>query len=188
MDLREVAKVHKEKLSKIKVLAFDIDGVLTTGHIWWDGNVGFNRYSHTSDGYALKLMMRSGFKVGVISGGASEGVKKRFEENLGLDFCFLGNEDKREAYKKVLDLGYTDEEILFVGDEFFDTPLLKRAGFAVTVPHASYEVKKYCDYVTNRKGGEGAVREVIDIMRYNRGIVPEVLDFDDKPMNFNLED
>ncbi len=185
MDLREVAKVHKDKLDKIKVLAFDIDGVLTTGHIWWDGDVGFNRYSHTSDGYALKLMMKNGFKVGVISGGDSVGVKKRFEDNLGLDFCFFGNEDKRVAFQKVLDLGFRDEEVLYMGDEFFDTPLLKRAGFGVTVPIASYEVKKFCDYVTMRESGQGAVREVIDIMRYNRGITPDVLDFDGKAMDFS---
>ncbi len=183
-QLLEVAKKHKEKLSKIKVLAFDIDGVLTTGHIWYAENEGFNRYSHTSDGYGLKVMMRAGFKVGVISGGDSLGVKKRFKENLGLDFCFLGNEDKREAFKEVLSMGYKEEEILYMGDEFFDVPLIKKAGFGVTVPLASYEVKGFADYVTTRLSGQGAVREVIDILRYAHGIYPEVLDFDDCKIDF----
>ncbi|MFG1499451.1 HAD hydrolase family protein [Halobacteriovorax sp. XZX-3] len=185
MDLFTKAQKYKEKLKDIKVLAFDIDGVLTPGHVWYqDDEMGFNRSSHTSDGYALKLLMKAGFKVGVISGGASKGVQERFVNNLKLDFAFLGDEDKRVAFKKVLDLGFKQEEVLFMGDEFFDVPLLKAAGFAATTPHASHEIQMYCDYVTQREGGHGAVREVIDIFRYVHGIVPEVLDFDGSPIDF----
>ena len=128
--------------------------------------------------------MRAGLKVGVISGGDSLGVKKRFVENLKLDFAFLGNEDKREAYKEVLAMGFSDEEILYMGDEFFDVPLLKRAGFGVTTSEASEEVKGFVDYVTTRAAGHACVREVIDMLRYAQGIVPEVLDFDGTPIKF----
>lgn len=179
MDLFKEAKKHKEKLEKIKVVAFDIDGVLTPGHIWYAGEeVGFNRSTHASDGYALKLLMKNGLKVGVISGGESLGVKKRFIENLKLDFAYLGDEDKRDAFQRILDMGFKADEVLFMGDEFFDIPLMKGAGFSATVPHASHEIKFYADYVTHRTGGDGAVREVIDIIRYARGIVPDVLDLD----------
>ncbi|MEE3077970.1 MAG: HAD hydrolase family protein [Bdellovibrionota bacterium] len=183
-DLKEIATKLKDKIDKIKVMAFDIDGVLTTGHIWYSENEGFNRFSHTSDGYGLKMMMRAGYKVGVISGGDSLGVKKRFRDNLKLDFCYFGNEDKREAYKEVLAMGYKDEEILYMGDEFFDAPLLKKAGLGITVPHASQEVKKFADYITNKEGGQGAVREIIDIVRYAKDIYPEVVDFDGAVINF----
>ena len=71
-----------------------------------------------------------------------------------------------------------------MGDEFFDVPLIKKAGFGVTVPLASYEVKGFADYVTTRLSGQGAVREVIDILRYAHGIYPEVLDFDDCKIDF----
>ena len=156
-------------------MAFDIDGVLTPGHVWFQGEeMGFNRSSHTSDGYALKLLMKSGFKVGVISGGASKGVQERFVNNLKLDFAFLGDEDKRVAFKKVLDLGFKPHEVLFMGDEFFDVPLLKAAGFAATTPLASHEVKSFCDYVTQREGGHAAVREVIDMLRYVQDILPKI--------------
>ena len=185
-DLKEIAVKLKERIEKIKVMAFDIDGVLTTGHIWYAENEGFNRYSHTSDGYALKMMMRAGFKVGVISGGDSLGVKKRFKDNLKLDFCYFGNEDKREAFNEVLAMGYTDEEVLYMGDEFFDVPLLKKSGLGITVPHASREVKSFADYVTQKEGGYGAVREIIDIVRYAKGIYPEVVDFDGSPIDFKI--
>lgn len=180
-DLRDVAKRFKDKLSKIKLCAFDVDGILTSGHIFWAGKeVGFNRHFHTRDGYGLKILMEAGLKVGVISGGDSLGVQKRFVENLKLDFAYLGDEDKRHAYQKLLEEGYKDEEILYMGDEFFDLPLLKRAGFSATVPAASYEVKEAVDYITQLPSGEGCVREVIDIIRYARGITPKILDFDQK--------
>lgn len=179
MRIYSEAEKFREKLSKIKVAAFDIDGVLTNGHVWWDGDeLGFNRLSHTSDGYGLKLLMEAGIKTGVISGGDSVSVRKRFAQNLKLDFAFLGNEDKRESYNKLLEMGYKDEEILFMGDELFDIPLLKRAGFSATVPGAPFEVHNLCDYVTTREGGQGAVREVIDLVRLAIGFTPKILDFD----------
>ena len=187
MNLIEVANKFKDKLSKIKVCAFDVDGVLTTSHIWYAGEeVGFNRYSHTRDGYGLKMLMDAGIKTGVISGGNSLGVKKRYAENLNLDFCYLGDEDKRHAYSKLLDEGFKDEEILYMGDEFFDTPLLKRAGFSVCPPHSTKEIQSFCDYVTSEVSGVGCVREVVDIIRYAQGWMPKILDFDDTEMKFEI--
>lgn len=182
-DLREVAKKLSAKLAPIKVALFDIDGVCTDGTIRFDGEeMGFNRSSHTHDGYGMKLLMTAGLKVGVISGGDSLGVVKRYKENLQLDYVFLGNEDKREAYKKILAEGYKDQEILYMGDEFFDLPLLMRAGFSAAPPEASAEVKDRVDYVTYRAGGRGCVREVIELIRYAQGIIPDVRDFDDRPI------
>lgn len=177
-DLKEVAKYFEKKLLKIKCCAFDIDGILTTGHIRFDGEeMGFNRSFHTSDGYGLKVLKAAGLYVGVISGGDSLGIKKRFSENLKLDFTYFGDEDKRHAYLKLLDNGFKDEEILYMGDEFFDLPLLKRAGFSATVPSSSEEIREAVDYITYRDSGQGCAREVIDILRYAQGIVPHVDDF-----------
>lgn len=185
LDLRSKAVQFQEKLSLIKVCLFDVDGVLTDGKVRFDGEeMGFNRSTHTSDGYGLKVLKQAGLKVGVISGGASLGVEKRFRENLGLDYIFLGSEDKREAYLAILDEGHKDEEILYMGDEFFDLPLLKRCGFSVSVPGASLEIQESVDYVTTLSGGEGAAREMIDILRYAQGINPKVLDFDGSEIKF----
>jgi 3-deoxy-D-manno-octulosonate 8-phosphate phosphatase (KDO 8-P phosphatase) len=178
LNLREISKGYTQKLSKIKVALFDVDGVLTNGLIHWDGeSIGFNRATHTQDGYGLKILMQAGIKVGVISGGNSLGVIKRFRENLNLDFVFLGSEDKRGAYQEVLDLGFCDEQILYMGDEFFDIPLLKRAGFSATVPDSSIEVREAVDYVTTRPGGMACVREVIDLLRHAQEIIPKIEDF-----------
>ena len=136
-SLLVTAKKFEDKLKKIKVCLFDIDGILTDGKISWEGDdVGFNRTTHALDGHGLKMLMEAGLKVGVISGGDSKGVRKRFIDNLKLSFTYFGNEDKREAYKEILAQGYKDEEILFMGDEFIDLPIIKRAGFTATVPNA----------------------------------------------------
>jgi 3-deoxy-D-manno-octulosonate 8-phosphate phosphatase (KDO 8-P phosphatase) len=180
VDYRHFAEQFREKLLPIKVFLVDVDGVLTDGKISYFGSeVGFNRSFHAKDGYGFKMLAMAGLKVGFISGGDSIGVKKR-SEYLKLDYSFLGNEDKREAYQKVLDDGYSDSEILYIGDEFFDLPLLKRAGFSATVPHSSDEILEAVDYVTQRPAGEGAVREVIDMVRHVQNIVPDIPDFGEK--------
>ena len=178
MNKQEIEKISaefKEKLLKIKVALFDVDGVLTDGRIYYSGNeIGFNRFFHTHDGYGLKMLMKAGLKVGIISGGDSEGVKQRFSL-LGLDYMYLGNEDKRGALQAILeDTKLSSENVLYMGDEFFDLPILKDVGFSATTPDASYEIQDNVDYVTKKHGGKGAVREVIDLVRYVQNIVPEV--------------
>jgi 3-deoxy-D-manno-octulosonate 8-phosphate phosphatase (KDO 8-P phosphatase) len=174
-DLRLEAKKFEEKLGQIKICLFDVDGILTNGKIFWAGEeVGFNRQFHTHDGYGLKMLMRAGLKVGIITGGDSIGVKKRFE-GLGVNYLYMGKEDKRAAFEEILKKeNLTEKEALYMGDEFFDLPILKRAGFSASVPNASIEVREEVDYVTERTSGEGCVREVIDMLRYVQNIVPEI--------------
>lgn len=184
-NLREVAEKFKDKLLKIKVVAFDVDGILTDGKVWFSGEeMGWNRFTDTRDGYGLKMLKKFGFKVGIITGGDSLSVIKRFKENLGLDFVYYGNEDKRESYKKLLAEGFSKDEILYVGDEFFDVPLMIASGFSATVPVASEEVREKADYITS-VSGIGSAREVIDILRYAHGLYPEVLDLDGNIIKFN---
>lgn len=175
LNLREVAKLHEDKLSKIKLCLFDVDGILTNGLIHWAGEeVGYNRSFHTHDGYGLKMLMAAGIKVGIITGGSSLGVKKRFTD-LGLDYIYSGNEDKRGAFSDVLEKAAVNaEETLYMGDEFFDLPVLKQAGFSATVPNASIEIREAVDYVTHRSSGQGCAREVIDLLRHVQGITPKI--------------
>lgn len=178
MNLREVAKIHEAKLKKIKVVVFDLDGILTDAHVWWESEeVGFNRQFNIYDGYGMKLLMGRGLKVGVITGGNSVSVQKRVTQ-LGLDFCHAGNEDKREAFKAVLKQYQVDaSEVLYMGDELFDIPLLRKAGFSATVPNTSDEVKEIVDYVTFRESGKACAREVMDLVRYAQNIHSPVEDF-----------
>jgi len=181
-SLKEKAALYGDKIKKLKVLAFDIDGILTDGKVWWQGKeVGWNRAFHTHDGYGLKMMQEAGYLVGVITGGDSLGVHKRFQDNLGLDFVFAGKEDKRQGFLEVQKMndGYDASEIFYMGDELFDIPLLKRAGFSATVPNAPVEVIDTCDYVTTKSSGMGCAREVIDLIRYVCEISPKIEDFND---------
>ena len=177
-DLRAQAQIHQDKLRQIKVFLTDVDGVLTDGMIHYDGHeVGFNRSFNALDGYGFKLLKMAGIKTGFISGGKSISLNKR-AEYLGLDYFFIGNEDKRHAFNSVLKDGYQFQEILYIGDDLFDLPLLKKAGFSATVNGAPLELVETVDYITLKKGGDGAVREVIDLLRYARNFEPEIPDFD----------
>lgn len=171
MKLKEVAKKHEAKLKKIKVCAFDLDGILTDCKVFWQGEeVGFNRTFNIYDGFGMKMLMKAGIKVGVITGGDSVSVSKRTKQ-LGVDFCYVGNEDKREAFLDIMKrYNVAADEILYMGDELFDLPLLKKAGFSATVPNTTEEVTTMVDYVTERKSGEGCAREVMDLVRYAQGI------------------
>jgi 3-deoxy-D-manno-octulosonate 8-phosphate phosphatase (KDO 8-P phosphatase) len=173
MSLREAARKHEVKLKKIKVVALDIDGILTDARVWWASEeVGFNRSFNIYDGYGMKVLMKAGLKVGVITGGNSVSVQKRVSQ-LGLDFCYAGNEDKRAAFTDLLKkYDVQPEEVLYMGDELFDIPLLKKAGFSATVPNTSDEVKEIVDYVTVRQSGQACAREVLDLVRYAQGITP----------------
>ncbi|MBF0297134.1 MAG: HAD-IIIA family hydrolase [Oligoflexia bacterium] len=178
--LKLTSKKFKKQLTPIKMLILDVDGILTNGIIYYSGSeIEFNRYFHTFDGYILKTLMKLGIKVGIISGGNSVGLCKRIEYlKIDPQYVFLGNEDKRKAYleiKKIANL--SDKEICYMGDELYDIPLLNRAGFSATVPDAPAEVKAFATYITKRKAGEGAVREVADLIRYAQGLHPEIEDF-----------
>jgi 3-deoxy-D-manno-octulosonate 8-phosphate phosphatase (KDO 8-P phosphatase) len=94
-------------------------------------------------------------------------------DQLGLDFCYAGKEDKRSAFLDLMERYKVQaEEVLYMGDELFDIPLLKKAGFSATVPNCSDEVKEIVDYVTIKESGKGCAREVIDLVRYAQGIEP----------------
>lgn len=175
LNLSEISKLHTDKLSKIKICLFDVDGILTDGKIFWASEeVGFNRQFHTHDGYGMKMLMEAGLKVGIITGGNSLGVQKRFE-GLGINYIFMGNEDKRAAFAEILvKENCKEEEVLYMGDEFFDLPLLKKAGFSATVPNASEEIREAVDYVTHRESGNACAREVIDLLRYVQNIMPHI--------------
>jgi len=177
-EIKDLAKKFNDKLQPIKVALFDVDGILTDGKIFWASEeVGWNRSTHSKDGYALKLLQRGGIKVGIITGGDSLGVLKRFKENLGVDFLHMGNEYKIDAFNEVLEKGYMPEEVLYMGDELFDIPILQQVGFSATVRKASPEVLAHVDYISEVNPGEGAVREVVDILRYAKNIHPEGINY-----------
>jgi 3-deoxy-D-manno-octulosonate 8-phosphate phosphatase (KDO 8-P phosphatase) len=162
----------QERLRRIRLLALDVDGVLTDGRIFWQDGQGWTRFFHIKDGYGLKLLMKAGVDVAIISGGDSIDVRKRMEW-LKIPHVFLGDEDKIKAFDKILaSTGLKPEQIAFMGDDLFDLPVLEKVGFSATVPHAVDPVKAKVHYITESLGGWGAVREVADAIRRAQGLVP----------------
>jgi len=157
------------RLKKIKLLLLDVDGVLTDGRIFWIESQGWTRQFNVKDGYGLKLLMKAGIQVGVISGGKSKDVEARFEF-LKLNYIFLGDENKIVAFDKIVASSkFAHDQIAFIGDELFDIPVLERVGFSATVPHAPLTVKEKVHYITEVEGGWGAVREVSDAILQAQG-------------------
>ncbi len=160
------------RLKKIKLLALDVDGVMTDGRIFWMDGHGWTRHFHIKDGYGLKLLQKSGIDIAIISGGDSADVRARMEF-LKIKHVFLGDEDKIKAFNKIVEAtGLKPEQMAFMGDDLFDIPVIEKVGFSATVPHAVDPVKARVHYITESFGGWGAVREVADAIRKAQGLGP----------------
>ncbi len=167
IHLLETADIQN-RLKRIKLLALDVDGVMTDGRIFWMEPQGWTRYFHIKDGYGLKMLMKAGVEVAIISGGDSKDVRVRMEF-LKVKHVYLGDEDKTKALAKIIaSTGFDVDEIAFMGDDLFDIPVLEQVGFSATVPHAVPEVIAKVHYVTQASGGFGAVREIADAIRKAR--------------------
>jgi 3-deoxy-D-manno-octulosonate 8-phosphate phosphatase (KDO 8-P phosphatase) len=166
------AKAAVKALRRTKVLLLDIDGVLTDGRIFYTEGTGWGAIYNVVDGFGIKLLMRNGIEVCFISAGNFESHRRR-AEILGIRHAYFGDENKLHAYEAIRrDLGVQEEECAYMGDELFDIPVLERAGFAATPPHSPAAVKKAAHYVTKREGGNGAVREVCDLLLEAKGVRP----------------
>ena len=151
------------------MLALDVDGVLTDGKIVIDHQGQELKFFDVQDGYAIVQMRKSGFLTAVISARSTPAVTARMQD-LKIDKIYQDAYPKLEAYRKLLtEFNLKDEEVCFMGDDLPDLPVLKRVGFAVAVANASGEVKQNADYVTKKRGGAGAVREVIEMILKGQG-------------------
>ena len=156
--------LNLKKLEKIKMLVMDVDGVLTDSRIILDSSLGWKRFFSVRDGIGIVQLRHRGYKTAVITGSNSEDVRARMQ-HLKIDYIFENKFDKGPAYEELKTLsGFSNEEISYIGDDYFDIPLLKQAGFSATVPEAVEEVLNECDYITKRSGGYGAVRDLCQII------------------------
>ncbi|MFA5088477.1 MAG: HAD-IIIA family hydrolase [Candidatus Omnitrophota bacterium] len=158
-----------KRIEKIKLLALDVDGVLTTGKIIVDDEGKEIKIFDVHDGLALALLKKTGLKTAIITAKGSPAVRVRAKD-LKIDKVYLDAFPKIKAYEKMLkDFKVSDEEVCYIGDDLPDVKVLERVGFAVAVPNAVAEVKKVCDYITQRSGGCGAVREIIELILKTQG-------------------
>ncbi len=153
-----------ERARRVRLLILDCDGVLTDGRIIMLPGGDETKAFDVKDGHAMVMAQRAGLQIAIISGRKSSVVQARAKE-LGIAHLHEMAWVKTEPYDKVLaEEGLTDEEACYVGDDVVDIPLLRRAGLAVAVADAVEEAKQYSHFVTKRAGGQGAVREVIEII------------------------
>lgn len=154
----------KERIKKIKVLALDVDGVMTDGKIIFDSQGNETKVFDVQDGFGIVFFKKAGFRTAILTARASKVVTLRAND-LNIDRVYMDAFPKIEAYEKMLrELRVNDSQVCFISDDLTDLQVLKRAGFSVAVLNACPEVKKAAHYVTKRKGGEGAVREVIELI------------------------
>lgn len=152
------------RLDRIRLIAFDVDGVFTDGRFYLSDEGVESKAFHTQDGYGVRRLLDAGIAVGVISGRSSEAVKNRMAE-LGVAHVILSCKDKVAAMDELAaSLGLPIQECAFVGDDLPDLPLLEHVGFSFAVANAVPALQEYCDYVTKNPGGFGAVREICDLI------------------------
>ena len=152
------------RASRVKLLLMDCDGVLTDGRLWLTEEGDDQKSFNTRDGLGLSLLHRAGLRSGIISGRNSRAVTRRAQE-LGIEFVRQGDPDKIEAFQQILQQAGVDEnEVAFIGDDLNDIPLMQRAELAVAVADAVGETLSVAHYVTQARGGQGAVREVIELI------------------------
>jgi 3-deoxy-D-manno-octulosonate 8-phosphate phosphatase (KDO 8-P phosphatase) len=165
-----------ERARKIRLLIMDVDGVLTDGRIIQDSHGHELKVFDVKDGHGIVLAHRAKLKTALISGRESETITRRAQE-LGIEIVFQKIWNKLEVYEQILaETRFTHEEVAYIGDDLIDIPLLRRVGLAVAVADAVDEVKANVHLITQRAGGQGAVREVIELILRSQGVWDTLLE------------
>ena len=157
-----MGKSYKELMPKITTFIFDVDGVLTDGNVTVFPDGQLIRKMHIKDGYALKTAIENGYNVCIISGGTNEAVRSRLK-NLGVTDIYLGVHNKIEQLNEYLDIyGIKLQEVLYMGDDLPDFHVMKTVGLAACPKDAVQEIQDISIYISQKKGGNGCVRDVIE--------------------------
>ncbi len=151
-------------LKSVKLLSCDVDGVLTDGGLYYDADGKELRRFHVLDGLGIQNLMDAGVQVCIISRSTTTAIAHRAKA-LGITHCYLGVKNKIETMNQLLvELGLNLEDVAHIGDDINDLELLLKVGLPVTVPRAVNEVKDIARLITEKNGGDGAVREITDMI------------------------
>lgn len=166
----EIQKSLLEKLRPLRLMVLDVDGVLTDGSLFFHANsTEESKAFNTQDGQGVKLLQASGVKVAIITGRVSKVVTLRAQA-LGIEFVLQGREDKITALGEIVnELGLDWSQIGYCGDDLPDLAAIRKAGFGASVANAPDYIKQYSDYTTQHSGGQGAVREITDLIMQAQG-------------------
>jgi len=158
-----------ERAKNIKLIVFDVDGVMTDGSLYLCDDGQEYKAFNSHDGLGMKMLKASGVEMAIITGRTSNVVVKR-AENTGVAHFYQGVEDKLEALEHLAQkLGLELSQCAFMGDDVLDLPPMRSSGLSLTVPAAPPLVKQHAHYVTTREGGRGAIREVVELIMQAQG-------------------
>ena len=171
----EVSREFADKIRAVKLVVFDVDGVLTDGRIIFSNSGEETKLFDVKDGHGIKLLMRSGIDVAIITARESDVVRRRARD-LGITHVFQGMKDKKMALEELVKAsGVTPDAMAYMGDDIIDLPVLKRVAFSAAVADAVSEVIERVDFVAKRPGGRGAARELAELILKVQGKWDEVM-------------
>mgnify|MGYP002759083815 FL=1 len=163
-----LARTLLQKAQKISLLILDVDGVLSDGKIYYSNTGDQAKSFHIQDGLGLVLLRDANIQSAIVTGRDDYCVAKRVKE-LKIPYYYPANRYKAAALADLLQkTGLKNENCAYIGDDIIDLPILKQVGLATAVKNAHPLILPYCDYICQHKGGEGAVREVIDLILYSQ--------------------
>ena len=179
-------KVRK-KAERIKIVLMDVDGTLTDGKLYILPSGDEIKAYDVKDGAAIVLAQLLGLKVGIITGKKSNNVLER-AKRLKIEDVYVGAINKLPVLKEIMEkYGYTADDICYIGDDIGDYSVMNSVGFSVAVGDAHYKVKEIADYITEKRGGQGAVREVFDIIFEAKGLYGELVKLFEKEKSWDRD-
>jgi 3-deoxy-D-manno-octulosonate 8-phosphate phosphatase (KDO 8-P phosphatase) len=163
------------KAASIRLIIFDVDGVLTDGSLFIGDDGQEYKAFNSKDGHGMVMLQQSGVEIAIITGRTSEVVRIRMA-SLGIERVYQGKREKLPAYEEIKQItGFDDEHIAYVGDDVVDLPVMTRVGFAVAVQDAHPLAKQHAHWVTPSGGGRGAGREVCELIMDAQGTLQSAL-------------
>jgi 3-deoxy-D-manno-octulosonate 8-phosphate phosphatase (KDO 8-P phosphatase) len=176
----KISPALKKRAAEIKLLLMDVDGTMTDGSVTLlsqpDGTALEIKTFDAHDGQGLTLAQAAGLRTGCITGRESAALLRRAHE-MKMEFIYMKEAVKMPAYEDILQkAGVSDSAVAFIGDDLPDIPLMRRVGLAVAVGDAAPEVKRAAHYTTNARGGDGAVREAVELVLKSKGIWEAMID------------
>jgi len=164
-----------EKAARIRLLIFDVDGVLTDGSLYVGDDGQEYKAFNSRDGHGIKMLLKYGVEVAIITGRTSQVVEHRMA-NLGITHVYQGKLDKLPAYEELRGkLGISPEETAYVGDDVVDLPVMRRVGLAIAVQDAHPLVRQHSHWQTPSAGGRGAARDVCEMLMEAKGVLQDEL-------------
>ena len=165
-----------EKANQIRLVIFDVDGVLTDGSLFLGDDGQEYKAFHSQDGHGIKMLQKHGVRCAIITGRTSRVVEHRMR-NLGIELVYQGQHNKLEGFADLLErVGLAPEQVAYVGDDVVDLPVMRKVGLAIAVQDAHPWVLQHAHWQTPRGGGRGAARDVCELLLEAHGVLRQELE------------